>query len=1611
MPETSVSQYVRHTKEGKLVRVSQYRRHYLAEAFDLLEQANGKPPLAAQKGLQGGSHEMTNWPGGRHGPSGMLPPAIPPVKKAAKAPPSPAKKAPSQKRFAVRAEDARKIQGQTAGHFVNHTSGHKMGKTEIGDTYEQMFMAKFANKLTDRYGKISLVTGAGRGTSRTTPLDFASETHGGELKTININTKNQKTAIKAAEIERKVNAIHDRGLKELLLVQVVDQDSGTVHVYGYPQFASKAVSKMEHLGSYQYDQADFERAQEASGHASKAAGRAEAQRRAAAKKAGAVPGLGAVARGRRGAAPAKRGGQPSPSGSGAGGRGTRARPAKKEKRRLAREAPGETRYEGPGKSNKVAVVKDGKVIRLEEKDTGKDVSTHQGLWNWNQKLKQGKLKEVGAGATATQPAPAKKAVKKVEPAKQAGPGVGVPGPGGGPGPQAAPSKEGGGAAGGGNMLPALAPFVIGPGLSSRVIGNEGTTPPADLKRAISDQEARLPGHASMLDHIATYPHGPPGVVAQYLTYTQLQKKGLKGPGIEFYLNTFTQHNADATGTYFVPGGDGSKTIENFAYVTASHEFGHGVYTLLTRRQKAELHRIVAKQLGAHPPPIGDVDSSAGWSKEQKGFNSLLSKYRSQIRKDLSIYGSSKRDEFMAECWAEYSTNPNCRPLARAVGEQMERFAHQNHGEPAEPHGPGMDWKKAPAKKAAPKDMAALAAKIKADNPHHVALLNRLDEITQADVEQGKVPGVEISHDLSVGVAAHAGYGGQNIRLAPTSFRDGRIDSILMSHEAGHKLVPLVIRDGKVPDEMQYYAAGYGKASGIYAGAGYAHLFNSPFKGEPDRPEEMIADAYEALLHGENEFRYDGPPDPEVEAADRAAWEKSPKHLLLNKVAEAAREVGWPDHQLYRITPDLRTVRVSKEAPSVPAKKAAAKQAPIKAPVAKLGGPGDGPGHGFGPAFDGKIKPGDTVYKHPVGSIIVVHPDGSLDKYSASGKPVGKTSATADKLAAGHGQWKKVDAPSGPVTVHGPTKAPGVKPAEANEAVVTTPQPESEVPSAPPPPSSGKPHVPMVFNEAPLSDVPKYIADDKWFFQQKVDGIRSQLVIEGGKKPWFRSKSGDKSASSTSAKTLDPILKLLGDGVPAGGTSYAVDGEALDGKWYVFDLSIGEKDKTPWEERMARADAWVKAMNDAGIHQIVALPTARTKEEKQALFDAVRDNGGEGVMMKRKDAPYDYDRRVNHTLKAKFVSTADVVVTELNPGGKDSVKIGLHDENGNLKPIGTVTKLGKEAKIGKINVGDVIEVAYLYATPDGTVYQPRIVRKRPDKQPKQAVMTQLRKVNKEVLDAGKLNLSGTEEKYLPLKEAPKARAKFRSAQQGGGVHHVGKGVNLSRLEFVDHILALANSTQQAWEDAAKAGMDHLLLVLKNNPAQTVEITLQRPDVQEALHDAGQSGAQAVMDDLQAVWDANGGNPNSPYLTKLLQDAQANGNMFAERMNQILAANDHSAAKQLMLKERYRAAAAGDVAQTRAQAEAALQDLADSGAETVRWTAHLDSKTCPFCLALDGTVVSIGGEFPIPPGLTPYHTLTGPPAHPNCRCELQAGPGGGGPTGPRSLIPWLARWQTG
>lgn len=174
---------------------------------------------------------------------------------------------------ASRVDDKRIAQGQTKSAFVK-PDGKAMSKSEIGDTYEQLFATHGAPILEKTFGKPYEMISHAHGGARNTPLDFRlGNKYGGELKTMSATSESaqrgkMKTAIKKEEIDRKTAALEKEGLKPLLVVQSVDQASGRVDIYTHDAFASKFVKTMRHVGSYNYTHADFHDANTKAGYGS-----------------------------------------------------------------------------------------------------------------------------------------------------------------------------------------------------------------------------------------------------------------------------------------------------------------------------------------------------------------------------------------------------------------------------------------------------------------------------------------------------------------------------------------------------------------------------------------------------------------------------------------------------------------------------------------------------------------------------------------------------------------------------------------------------------------------------------------------------------------------------------------------------------------------------------------------------------------------------------------------------------------------------------------------------------------------------------------------------------------------------------------------------------------------------------------------------------------------------------------------------------------------------------------------------------------------------------------------------------------------------------------------
>ncbi len=260
---------------------------------------------------------------------------------------------------------------------------------------------------------------------------------------------------------------------------------------------------------------------------------------------------------------------------------------------------------------------------------------------------------------------------------------------------------------------------------------------------------------------------------------------------------------------------------------------------------------------------------------------------------------------------------------------------------------------------------------------------------------------------------------------------------------------------------------------------------------------------------------------------------------------------------------------------------------------------------------------------------------------------------------------------------------------------------------------------MNFCEVDEREVDRYIHDTSWVMQQKHDGTRVLAVIDSGGVRYFQ--RGGKALAHTAAtqhlaaltQALEPLV------MPGSADAVVLDGEIIigTGHYYVFDVPDGGA--LPMGATVAqRLEVLAHLDNHWAsfpITPVRAVRTARTAQDKAEMFERARRAGVEGVMVKRLDSPYEPGKRVKHSLKIKFVKTADVVVTNVNRGRNEAGREIGSIEFG-IPTAGEVTVLGTCSVIGKEHVepGDVIEVAYLYRADTGGLVQPRMVRRREDK---------------------------------------------------------------------------------------------------------------------------------------------------------------------------------------------------------------------------------------------------------------------------------------------------------
>jgi len=227
-----------------------------------------------------------------------------------------------------------------------------------------------------------------------------------------------------------------------------------------------------------------------------------------------------------------------------------------------------------------------------------------------------------------------------------------------------------------------------------------------------------------------------------------------------------------------------------------------------------------------------------------------------------------------------------------------------------------------------------------------------------------------------------------------------------------------------------------------------------------------------------------------------------------------------------------------------------------------------------------------------------------------------------------------------------------------------------------------------------SKVIQLINDDNWWAQQKYDGKR-MLIRKTDSIIAINRKGYSVGAPDSILKSANQVK-----------SSYLADGEAVGEKLFVFDLlEINQTDikPTPYHERLSHLDK-------LGLQgSINVIETAKTKSEKQQLYDRLKASNAEGLVFKQHSAPYTAGRPNSGgtQVKFKFYATASVIVTKSNV--KRSVAIAVFAD-GIQVDVGNVT-IPSNQQIPTVN--SVIEVRYLYAYKEGNLYQPTYLGVRDD----------------------------------------------------------------------------------------------------------------------------------------------------------------------------------------------------------------------------------------------------------------------------------------------------------
>lgn len=249
-----------------------------------------------------------------------------------------------------------------------------------------------------------------------------------------------------------------------------------------------------------------------------------------------------------------------------------------------------------------------------------------------------------------------------------------------------------------------------------------------------------------------------------------------------------------------------------------------------------------------------------------------------------------------------------------------------------------------------------------------------------------------------------------------------------------------------------------------------------------------------------------------------------------------------------------------------------------------------------------------------------------------------------------------------------------------------------------------------------AELQELLADPRYWMQDKSDGHSRGVVKQAGK-IFGINKFGKPVPLPAEIHAELSEIEL---------ETFQIDAELVGSKLVCRDLLVADGDISaqPYESRFIRLVEILYSSHRGAPADLQFIAVVRTwcQKEKRAALERSKTERREGVVFKLASAPYSPGRS-GQNKKFKFVKTLSGIAGKPRAKGKDSVEVFLIE-----KRVGVENRInvGTVSLIGKVDVkeGDVLEIAYLYAYPNGKMVQARLLDVRDDVTAEECTTAQL-----------------------------------------------------------------------------------------------------------------------------------------------------------------------------------------------------------------------------------------------------------------------------------------------